>query len=185
MSDGAASEAERLRYLAEVLEMNPVVKAEEMLQRRRAFHGLAGAAEVVVPRPAEVRQQREVTQGLIDQLRESFWSMKPGELKRAFAAIDASPFPDLQLAVDRLQTLARHRPALAKLSLHPHFNGELFSVLKRVLVLPSRAAEGARQKLLKELSAGKERKIFQAMIRLLKTELPELYELERAWFDRF
>ncbi len=176
------TDVERTQYLVRALQINPLQNADGLLSLRRRYHGVVD--DRVRSDSADLRGQREAVSRLLDQLRENFWTMKPDELTQALAKIPAEPFPDLNLAVNRLQTLAEVRPTLAQLSQNKHFDGDLFSSLKRVLVLPPREAEGVREKTLKSLDSRSRLKKARRMITLLKRDAPEVYALEQAWFER-
>lgn len=182
MNPKPRTDAECNQYLVRALQINPLQNANGLLKLRRQFHGIT--EDRVRDDAKDIRAQREETATLLDQLRENFWSMKPTELAQALANIQAGPFPDLKSAVDRLQTLAEFRPLLAQLSQDKHFDGELFSSLKRVLVLPPREAEGVREKTLKSLDSRPKLKRTRRMIALLQREAPEVFALEKAWFNR-
>lgn len=178
------SDADRVKYLARALQFNPVHEASDLLTLRRRFLGIASAGHADPADGERLRAQRERVVSQLDELRENFWTMTPAELQTAFAAIKSEPYPDLQLAVDRLKTLAVSRPKLAELSTRKTFDRELFASLKRVLVLPPRAAEGVREKAVKSLDSLKRVARARRMAKLLKQELPEIYALESVWLQR-
>lgn len=178
------SDADRVMYLARALQFNPVQEANELLSLRRRFLGLTAARPTESADADQLRAQRERVVSQLDDLRENFWTMTPDALQTAFAAMKSEPFPDLQLAVDRLKTLAVCRPKLAELSTRKAFDRELFASLKRVLVLPPRAAEGVREKAIKSLDSQLRVTRARRMAALLKQELPDIYALESVWLQR-
>lgn len=182
MTPTPRTDAECTQYLVRALQINPLQNANGLLKLRRQFHGIL--EDRVHDDSQDIRAQREEASTLLDQLRENFWSMKPTELAEALAKIQVEPFPDLKSAVDRLRTLAEFRPLLAQLSRDKHFDGELFSSLKRVLILPPREAEGVRERTLKSLDSRLKLKKARRMIALLQREAPEIFALEKAWFNR-
>jgi hypothetical protein len=177
------SDDERVAYLVDALQRNPLQDAEGLLERRRVYHGcsttVATAASLT-----QVRDQREIARGRVEEIRENFWVMTPAELKRALESLDTSAYPDLHQVVQRLRILADNRPKLAKIAQHRDFDGDLFSSLKRVLVLPSRAAEGAREKAVKSRNTHQQVKAARKMAALLKAQVPAIYEIEASWLDR-
>jgi hypothetical protein len=178
------TDADRRKYLARALQLNPLRQAEDLLRLRRRFHGLETADAPGEAGSEQLRARRETVTAQFEELREKFWTLTPAELEAAFQQISAARFPDLEQGVQRLRVLAEYRPGLALLAQHKHFDGELFSHMKRILVLPQRQAEAIREKALRELDTRAKIRKAKRMIALLRKRSPEIHRLEAAWFER-
>lgn len=171
-----------VQYLQSQLRANPFREAEGIL-RRRARH--LGAK----PKPTDHRGQtpsterREAAQELIRKVREQFWSLPLDDLRRQLAAVDLKEFPDLKAAADRLLYVATYRPMFPQLAQHKRFNSTFFSVFKRIVVLPPREAGALKDDVLRSLAAHRDVRACQRMVQVIKSEFPQLYQLDPHWLD--
>jgi len=175
------SDAERVAYLADVLKMNPLLKAEEILNRRNRFLGTPSASATLQSSAVEFYEQREKATRTIARLRAEFWKLDLKVLVKTLRALEVKPYPDLQIAAARLQVLARHRADLPALSEDRTFDGALFTKLKLILVSSPRDAAPIKDQTMRSLENADRLRQAQPMVKLLQARLPDVYDLEADW----
>lgn len=170
-------------YLASVLPLNPIFQAEEILAARNRFLGRKESA--TESETWQLQEQRETLHAQINTLRERFWTSPPNELREALEGLAVEPFPDLKLASDRLWAALRVRSEFPKLSQHPKCDHELFEKLKEVAVTAPRDAGRTKQAFFLRTSGNlKLHRRCCAMIKALRKEYPDLFQLEQEWLQQ-
>lgn len=177
------SDAERIAYLVDVLKMNPLLKAEEILNRRNRFLGTPSAAATLQSSATEFYEQREQASRTIARLRSEFWKLDLKVLVKTLRGLDVKQYPDLQIATARLQVLARHRADLPALSEHRSFDGAFFTKLKIILVSSPRDAAPIKDQVMRSFEKPNRLRQAQPMVKLLRSELPDVYDLEADWLE--
>jgi hypothetical protein len=184
MSPPKTANRDPAEYLASVLLLNPIFQADEILAARDRFLGRESQADAS-PEIWQLQEQREELQTQIDLVRENFWTMKPKELREALEALKVDQFPDLSLATERLRAAFRVRSEFPKLSQHKHSDQELFEKLKEIAVAAPREAGRTKQAFFLRTSANlKLHRRCRAMIKTMRKEFPELFQLEREWLQQ-
>jgi hypothetical protein len=176
-------EARRLKYVARALAMNPLERADEIVQLRNRCLGIRQPAVEAAAASSDVDEKRENARMVIDHARKRFWNMDLRKLKRDLNSLQLDEFPDLQHAAFRLQVTADYRHLLPRLAEHRDFDPDLFAALKKVFVCPPRDAGDVKERTLQSLGDPQRRRRSQRMARLLGREFPELYDLEEDWLD--
>ncbi|MFM9963129.1 MAG: hypothetical protein ACKV2Q_18130 [Planctomycetaceae bacterium] len=185
MSPTKTTNRDPAEYLASVLPLNPIFQAEEILAARDRFLGRSTATAAASDR-WQLQEQRAVLQARIDELRQQFWTAKPKELREALESLSVDQYPDLLLAVERLQAAFRVRADFPKLAQHAHCDEELFEQLKEIAVAaPREAGRSKHTFFLRTWSNLALHNRCRKMITMLRREFPDLYELEREWLQQF
>lgn len=184
MSPPKTANRDPAEYLASVLLLNPIFQADEILAARDRFLGRESQGDAS-QEIWQLQEQREELQTQIDLVRENFWTMKPKELRAALEDLKVDQFPDLSLAAERLQAAFRVRSEFPTLSQHKHCDQELFEKLKEIAVAAPREAGRTKQAFFLRTSANlKLHRRCRAMIKTLRKEFPELFQLEREWLQQ-
>lgn len=184
MSPPKTASRDPAEYLASVLPLNPIFQAEEILAARDRFLGRTSSAGAS-SESWQLHEQREALQKKIDQLREQFWTTKPKDLREGLEGLSVDPFPDLKLATERLQAAFRVRIEFPKILQNKHCDQELFDKLKEIAVAAPREAGRAKQAFfLRSSSSTKLHNRCRTMIKMLRSEFPDVFELEREWLQQ-
>jgi len=171
-------------YLTSQLARNPIHQSGDIVSHRaKAFklapkpnsHSAVAASASVDHRP-KLREK-------LEKIRSACFTAPVDKSLASLDKLDLASFPDLAALAGRLRVILKSRSALPQLSGHPKFDGDFFSCLKKVLVSPPRDVSVLREQVLASFRHRKNRKRGQAMVKLLKAELPELYALESDWLE--
>ena len=184
MSPPKTANRDPAEYLASVLLLNPIFQADEILAARDRFLGCESSVNDA-QEVWQLQEQREALQSQIDSLRENFWKTRPKELREALEGLKVDQFPELTLAVERLQAAFRVRAEFPKLSQHDGCDQELFEKLKEIAVAAPRDAGRTKQAFFLRTSSNlKLHRRCCVMIKTLRREFPELFQLELEWLQQ-
>jgi hypothetical protein len=171
-------------HVVRLLQMNPIHQGMEIIDARREALGLAEQAKPTQsPRAEDVRALRRKVVDQLKSIRSQFWAMPIDQLNKQLNALDNQGFVDLEASIARVRVVATYRDRFPALSEKPGFDGDLFSVLKDVLVRSPRDTAVIREQVLSSFRSRARRKRGRRMVALLKTKMPAIYELEADWFD--
>jgi hypothetical protein len=174
-----------VQHLKQVLALNPLFEAETILERRHRFLGITVRRAVArVADSEQSSEQRELARRMIDDVRNKFWGMPLETLRAHLDAVDFRPFPELKAAADRLRMVATFRPDFPRLAQHPKTHLSLFGFFKNAVVLPPREAGAYKERCLQNLAASDALKVCQNMVRMMRKEFPDLYQLESDWLSQ-
>lgn len=177
-------------YLRNLLDMNPVDHAREILSARKQFldrehpdASHAGQTGSSTERRAQILQQ-------IEGLRKALWTMEKQELQAQLTAIDVSEFPDLGVSVSRLQRIIVLRKAFQRLEQHPACFPEFYEKFCRLVVAPPREAGLLRSQFLEEIRNEAQQpgspglRAYRRVVKVINLEYHELKSLERLWLNQ-
>ena len=172
-------------YLDRVLSLNPLVDANRMVRLRDRFCGLQVA--VASPKPTTVTDnagRRGKIQAALKEIRSNFWLMNGPDLRSQLDGLNASGLPELKTAIDRLKMLTLYRDEIQSLSKHPKREINLYNTWRRILMTSPRKAGSIKEKYLRAMPYSQARKRAQLMVKMLKRDYPQLYNLESDWFTQ-
>ncbi len=171
-------------YLASVLPLNPIFQADEILAARDRFLGRAVVVDSAVQR-FELADQREELQARVAAIREHFWELEPKELREALESLDIGKFPDLMLAVERLQAAFRVRREFPEIEQHDQCYSGLLDKLREVIVAAPREAGRGKQAFFLRVSTNKRiHRHCTATIKMLRNNFPDVFDLESEWLTQ-
>ena len=183
----AARRRQNVKYVAKILQLNPVERSGDIVRLRSRALGLvlktSAKSAAVEPAPVDPRVQRQEISKAIESIRANFWTTSLPELKESLSRIRAQEFPDLQSSVQRLSVVAAHRGQLPRLTSEKGFDSNFFKVFRDVLVASQRESAINREKMLAQCGKRKTRRRVTKMIDLIRRELPAVYELEADWLE--
>lgn len=171
-------------YLAQALTMNPLEESDAILALRAEHLGLQPKAASLGEQSWQREQRREQLAKRINQLRYHFWSLPIQQLRAELDHADVSGLPELQPAVDRLRIVSFCRADFPRLAQHPKTQLDLFNLLKHVAVLPPRTASTVKENFLRSVKTAGQLNDCRRMIRMMKREFPQLYQLESDWLTQ-
>ncbi|WP_442481941.1 hypothetical protein [Aeoliella sp. SH292] len=169
-------------YLTRQLGRNPIHESGEIVRARAKAFKLEQKTATPA-KSASPSGQRQKVRDELEKIREQCFSGPVEPLLQSLVALPLADYPDLAVLAKRLRVILGSRIKLPTLSQNPQFDGDFFSVLKQVLVSPARDVAVLREQVLASFRHKRNRKRGQGMIRLLKSETPELYALEADWLD--
>lgn len=187
MSEQRAEAGSRKRvgqYVLRALRMNPMHEADAIVALRARALGFErdGAAPgPTAPQGQALDRERQLSE--LATIRAECWSAPPERLLKRIKKLRAVAAPDVRSAAERLGVIAQCRPRLPELTQRREFDGQFFSVLKRVLAESPRETAVVREQALASFRKRKLRRRGRRMIKLLDREMPELYALESGWFE--
>lgn len=172
--------AERaLRYVEAVLKRNPATQSPEILEIRDRFLGQKRAASAQAAR-VDLEELRESQLASIDSIRRDFWTSDLNAVRAKLTELDATPFPDVRLAVRRLSTVAEHRHLFPELVKAGSLVPNVFKAFREALVSPPVEAASWRQEATYRIRDVKPARAFAKAVR--KT-MPDVFELEADWMN--
>ncbi|WP_010584695.1 hypothetical protein [Schlesneria paludicola] len=179
------SDSRRVRYLTRALCLNPVFQAGEIVELRNKYLGLKAlpSASQMDGDSEEFEERRAAAARIIERVREHFWQMPLDSLRSKLAGLKLKAFPDLKHAATRLSITAASRDTFPDLVRHKDFDSSLFTALKTVLVSSPRDVVSVKEKFRKRLRDRQNRGQAIRMVRLLKSRVPDVYELEQDWLE--
>ena len=173
------------QYLKEVLRLNPVYQSEEahlarveLLEAesydRRSKRQLASR---------EYADRRASARKKIADLREKIWKSSIEELEPEVNLLDFSEFPEYEQDATTFRVILQARERIPELISHKQFDADFLECVKQSLVTgPVQRAE-IEERVRASFSNNRLKRDAKGMVGLIKTELPELYELRKDWFD--
>lgn len=176
------TDAERNAYLRTVLQMNPLQHAEEILALRNRYRGIKPPTAHGVSDVETQKLRQQAVDGL-EWIREKFWVERLTVLLTLLDELPLKPFPDLRQAAQRLKVLAAWREEFPRLLEATSLDPDLYSRLQRILVESPLVAGPLKEDIQEALSKGAQRKWILGWLSSVKREMPEVYNLERDWFD--
>jgi hypothetical protein len=113
------TDSRETKYACRLLQMNPLEQPMEILAVRRQFLKSEARSESLIDESISLLDRKEQTIKNLETLRKQFWLLKDEVLNQQIADIDIADFPDLALALNRLQTVANHKDSFRRLKEHP------------------------------------------------------------------
>ncbi len=175
---------ESLPYLKRVLQLNPLIDAEEIIELRRKH--LFPQETRLTKNTASVKRDSEAAaraQESIDEIRQRFWALPLNEIRTQLSNLDLTAFPELKITVDRLKYVAALRGEFPKLAEHKYNYPALFGFFKNVVVMSPQNAGLYKESTLRQLQQSGDPKRIRRMIKMMMKSMPDLYRLESDWFD--
>lgn len=169
-----------VEYLLRQLSRNPIHESAEIIAMRAQAFELKATAPPAVPSASPAGQRQQV-KAQLDNIRNQCFSAPIDPLINQLGQLPLADYPDLAALGKRLQVILESRSKLPALSANKRFDGDFFRCLKKVLVSPSRDVSVLREQVLSSFRQRKIRLRGQAMVRLIRDELPELYAMEADW----
>ncbi|MBL8889481.1 MAG: hypothetical protein JNL67_05850 [Planctomycetaceae bacterium] len=174
-----------LKYVYRCLQLNPAKQSQEILDQRAAGLGLPtrlqeGGADAEKKR----RTQRQKIQQELDSIRSVFWTAHSAHLHAQLGRLDVSDFPELQKGVQRMLHLVGIREQVNGMVGMPSANSNLVNTVKRIMMLPPIEAGRVKDEFLFALPFHAELSSVKATVRMLISRFPQVYQVERAWFDQ-
>ncbi len=167
-------------YLQRVLRLNPLFEAEKVIAERKRFLGIVDLGEAAA---AENQELRTKVSRKINQIRGAFWTGGAERLQRQLSSLPVDKFPDLKATVERLLRVLDIRPEFPQLLDHPSTVKGIFSAFKDAATASRKEAARIRQATLPKVNSSNRRRRAYKMARRVKRQFPELYELDRQWWD--
>ncbi|QDU58032.1 hypothetical protein [Aeoliella mucimassa] len=174
-----------VNYLQHQLSRNPVSQGGDIIAlRAKAFklNKTRPGSDASSSAPTNVSDRQRVKRKL-ERIRSACFTGDVADLQNQINHLSLEDHPDLAALGKRLQIVLNSRGKLPALLGDKRFDGDFFSCLKKVLVEPSRDVAVLREQVLSSFRHRTNRKRGQAMICLIKEELPALYELEHDWLE--
>jgi len=171
-------------YLQRQLSQNPVHQSPEIIALRAKAFRLRRSTATAAATVSSSAEQRSHLRDQLEAIRSQCFTAPVEQLQQQLAGLSLSAYPDLEALAKRLQVIVRCRTKLPQLTTDRRFNGDFFACLKKVLTQPARDVAVLREQVLSSFRRkGRLRRRGQAMIRLLKEQVPELYALEADWLE--
>jgi hypothetical protein len=185
MNDAPAKPAQSaIDYMVRVLQMNPVQQCDQIVDARSAIVGQGKKPGHAKSQEAgEAKFERRNLLAELDSLRAGFWSLPPEVLETKLTQLSGRGYADLDAAVARLRVVATHRDEFPKLADKLGFDRYIVDSLKEILTKSPRDVALLKEHELAEFHTRSQRKRGRKIVKLIKRELPAIYELEADWFD--
>lgn len=170
-------------YLKRQLELDPRTSAARIIALRGRQLGLATATRKEAIQSLQTPQAVAGARSALESIRSQFWTLPLDQLHQQLAEIDLRPYPELANVVEQLQQAATIRAEFPKLA--QRLNGDLglFHCVKQSVTMPPRDVAGMKESVMRSLLAGENVKSYKSSANIIKTEFPQIYALQREWFD--
>ena len=177
-------ELTQVAYLSQVLQLNPLWQSGEIVALRNRFRGVALAENALaVEEQSDPTEARAELLQQLQTLRQTFWSEPLSDLQKTLNSLKTAPFADLEAIRQRLLVVAAARPKFAPLTENRKFDSQSFQMIREILVQPPREGNAVKVEFQNKLVRGDRFRKSKKMLELLRAELPDVYELEAAWFE--
>lgn len=177
---------QRTQYLRDMLALNPLRQAEEIIQQRTRtwlVPAAAGDSNPAERSVGDLEEARRKGAAQIAEIRQNFWQTELNTLHRQLKGLKVEQFPDLRHAASRLWIVAKHRDVFPRLAADPDFDGPFFRSFREVLVCSPREATELRERVRATLQTTVRVKRVRRMLRLLRESVPEVWTLEETWLE--
>lgn len=171
------------KYLALALSLNPHQEADRIIATRNRFLRIHVEPPKEGQTTDDVLLRREKLTEQLRLIRERFWKMDLTKLRRRLDGMKFDEFPDLQQAAQRIQVVARERHLFGQLTQMSGFEPDFFSDFRKILVAAPKEAASIRDDVYSSIRGPRRLKAYKKMLKLIRSELPECYELESEWLS--
>ena len=171
------------KYLALALSLNPHQEADRIIATRNRFLRIAVETHKASGTHDDLLLRREKLTEQLRVIRERFWKMDLTKLRRRLDSIPFGGFPDLQQAARRIQVVASERHLFGQLTQMAGFEPDFFSDFRKILVSSPRDAAAIRDDVYSSIRGPARLKAYKKMVKLIRSELPDCYELESEWLS--
>lgn len=169
------------KYLALTLSLNPHQEADRIVETRNRYLGISVESNKSNATSDDLLERREKLTEQLRAIREKFWRMELTKLRRILAGLKFDEFPDLKQAAQRIRIVAEERHLFGQLTQKAGFEPDFFAAFRRILVSSPTDAAGIRDDVYSSIKGPTRLKVYKKMARLIRSELPECYELEAEW----
>lgn len=177
-------------YVREMLELNPMWQSSLILRRRRELW--AGTASNTTSLSvnsanhcvdAAAKQQLHLrAKRCLETLQKEFYQLPSEKVQQYLQFLNKKHLPEYVVRAKRLRSIARHRDALRHVEQETHDSKFAYSLLHGLIASPANA--GALHELYLESIIADKRVIPACnMVRQFVDRHPEIYDLERDWFN--
>lgn len=172
------------RYLKQQLSLDPRAAATRIVVQRNEQLGLVPAGQPVSNAlPSQSLQAAAGARSVLASIRNQFWTLPLDTLKRQLAEVDLRPYPELSIVVDQLQQAAAVRDDFPRLAKRLDDDLGLFHCVKQSVTMPPRDVAGMKESVMRALLNGENEKTYKATAKIVKDEFPQIYALQREWFE--
>ncbi|MCH9725801.1 MAG: hypothetical protein K0U86_12970 [Planctomycetes bacterium] len=184
------TKSQKTDYLRRMLQMNPLEQSTEIVALRCQFLKVENHSENLIDDSSSLFDRKEQTIKNLELLRKQFWVLKDEVLNQQIADIDIKNFPDLALALNRLQTVANHKDSFRRLKEHPEcFESFYEQFCKLVVTSPGKLNETREPCLNTPPSEAwdfdyRDSSDYRKIVHIIEEDFPELYRLEQAWLRK-
>ena len=178
----SSSTPRTIDYLQRQLARNPVHESVDIVRARASEFDLE-TKQASSSEAAPSQENRQQVRKRLEQIRQHCFSAPVDQLLERLGQLPVGDFPELAALAGRLTVILKNRDKLAALTSHRRFDADFFSVLRKVLLTPAREVALLREQVMVSFRRPENRSRGQAMIRLLKANVPEVYALEADWLD--
>ncbi|QEG24983.1 hypothetical protein [Mariniblastus fucicola] len=171
------------RYLEKVLGLSPVVAAQQMVELRWQFCGFNTEA-VNESATDDLAERRKWNRKELEKIRSAFWLIDPSQSRRALDELLVDDLPELKIGVERLKLLSHCHSDMNELAKHCKRDINLYNTFRRLVMLSPRKAGSVKEKYLRSLAYAENIEKVHRMVKMMRTEFPELYAIESDWFTQ-
>lgn len=194
----AAKQAIGKAYLREMFELNPMWQASQILRRRREIwtgtsNPFNAAGTSVSPSASGISndaddavalRNQERVRSCLDTLQEQFYQLPDEKLSQYLRFVQSDKRPEIRAKVKRLSAIAELRNALIQFQ-RESTDAKFSYSLCQGLISPPAQAGALKEQYIESIIAEKRVSASCRMIRDFVSTHPEVYQLERDWFDLF
>ncbi len=174
-------------YLRDLLLLNPLYSAPDILDRRRKTFNLAAAnavdAALEIAQTSDIATKREQIKQRLRRLQQEFWSIPHDQLSAQLNAVNVRAFPEFQPLLTRLKVAASCRKEIQQLLVRKDTDNHLVTAFRSAMTLPPDAAAAARERFLQSVETVERFQKVRQTVKIIQAEYPLLFKLENDWFN--
>ncbi len=174
-------------YIREMLELNPMWQAPQIIRRRhelwRGYEAptLAPNASLPVDTNADQRLRHRARQCL-ESLQKNFYQLPEAKLWQSIGALESDRLPEYAATAARLRVVANLRGELVE-TMRETGDAKFAYSLQRALIAPPAESGTLREQYIESLISEQRVAMAVETVRQYASVHPQIYELERDWFD--
>jgi hypothetical protein len=170
-------------YAQAMLRLNPYNSAQQIVEQRARYLGLESQASTKPGGDAELPRRRQTAEAALAEIRSDFWISPLPQIQSRLVALKLEGMPDLAALATRMARAAEVRPEFERLDAEHKINKPFVDALRQIVILPPAAAGQKRDQ--QEHEPWRWRKGLSAKktVRFLNRHYPQIYQLEREWFN--
>ena len=169
-------------YLSRVLKLNPVHEADRIIRLRNRYLKIPTQKSPTVAGDSLLKQREQATRA-IARVRDAFWQADLQKLRKTLSEMQLDQFPDLKQAAKRLRVVAEERHLFGQLAAKQGFDASFFNAFRSVLVAAPRDASEQRDRVYASIRDNEKLKRCRKMAKLIRSQLPQSYEIESDWLS--
>jgi chorismate mutase len=176
------SDTDRDQYLAQVLQLDPEEDLHRAIALRRERAALLRGNTEAAPQTGQ-RPEAHQLRAILDEVSSELLDEDPEALRERVDALDLTPYPGLEQRARYMCAVLDARPDIDAASADPKSNESFLRFVRALLCANGEQAAELKRRAAKTLRTSSRAKEACKTLKHWKKNYPDLYALERVWFE--